>query len=541
MIRLSRSQSKIQSQVGNKKLLVLVHGWCRSPADLQPLADLLSKEKELENFDILSFGYGASFISNRRLDTVSAGLSTEIGIYHDDHDYEAIVLLGHSIGGLIARGAFLIAKGEASGHIKGYTHTWADQVGRIVLLAAPNRGSAYVERSWTGRQFFRAVTMLGQLKLIRDAFRGSVFITNLRIDWIRTMHHLKGKAPEIVQLLGEDDKEVAREDSEDVIQFRNAVHRMVAGEDHASIVKVRNREQPNYRLIYKYLTAPITSQEKEKQQRVAEKPDAVVFLVHGIRDYGEWLGRVQRMIHAEIPNSNFVVASYKYFSISQFLWKPARDRRVEIFRDQYTQALALYPDVPFHFVGHSFGTYILANSLKTFKSMRFHRVYFAGSVVPEDFDWDTCFDKGQILVIRNDCASKDYPVGFLCSALQVILSEDLGIGGFRGFHPGIHAAKFNQNRYFTGGHSAAIDQDANLASIAKFIAQDSINGDYPAPAGIMVDTISTKFSQLSKSAPILVPILGCIALSLLLLVAYFLRPYGAVLSVALLVFLLWRF
>lgn len=211
------------------------------------------------------------------------------------------------------------------------------------------------------------------------------------------------------------------------------------------------------------------------------------------------------------------------------------------FRDQYTQALALYADVPFHFIGHSFGTYILANSLKTFEAMRFDQVYFAGSVVPQAFDWETRFDKDQISVLRNDCAAKDYPVGFLCSALQVIWSKDLGIGGFRGFFPGIHAAKFDQNLYFTGGHSAALDQDANLASIAEFIAQDSIAGGYPAPAGIMVGEVSTWFDQLSKSAPILLPLLGIMALGLLFLVPYLFGPYGAVLSVAVLAFFLWRF
>ena len=107
-------------------------------------------------------------------------------------------------------------------------------------------------------------------------------------------------------------------------------------------------------------------------------------------------------------DTQVILTSYRYFPIAKFLWGPSRMRKVEWFRDEYTQAVARFPvDARFSFAAHSNGTFIIANVLREYSAIRFDRGYFAGSVVPEDFDWKRIINNGQLGLLRNDCCASE--------------------------------------------------------------------------------------------------------------------------------------
>jgi pimeloyl-ACP methyl ester carboxylesterase len=458
------------------KLLVLVHGYFKTAASLRPLIDVLRQDAALKEYDFLLLPYAVGRLRNASPDNLALTLNSSLtGMLRGGSNYTTITLLGHSLGGLLVRHMYLIAKGVTRLNDAIIDQPWADQVETLILVSSPNRGLSLQRWGWAGRLFIRLAARLGMAKLIYSALPGSEFITNLRLDWMEEMHQLGDAAPKVVQVLGTRDSEVLREDSIDVVQFKNACHLFVPDEDHNSIIDVHPGDQK-----YLFLRDAIITGEWLKKAvmespvgmdngaATAEPASAVVFLVHGIRDYGAWMEPLDKLIGLRDTQIKRIRPSYDYFSLLQFVLTPLRRSKLAWFRDQYTQARARYPGVPIHYIGHSNGTYILANTLKRFRSIKVERVYFAGSVLPRDFDWQDLFDHGQLKLLRNDCAAADWPVGVICAGLSPIMPRELGIAGFQGFTFG-DATLAHQLRYIAGGHGAAMDGADKQASIADFI------------------------------------------------------------------------
>src|SRR5262249_17464060 len=142
----------------------------------------------------------------------------------------------------------------------------------------------------------RLAGRLGVARLLGAALPGSELITNLRLDWMELMHQLGDAAPKVVQLLGTNDPIVKREDSIDVVQFKNACNLFVPNEDHTSIIDLHSTDEK-----YFFIRDAITGGERfrlvadaspmgvDNGQPIAQPVEGVVFLVHGIRDYGAWM------------------------------------------------------------------------------------------------------------------------------------------------------------------------------------------------------------------------------------------------------------
>jgi alpha-beta hydrolase superfamily lysophospholipase len=122
----------------------------------------------------------------------------------------SILLVGHSIGGLLVRAAYLMAAGALG--IKHPTYGWYKRVRRIVLLASMDRG-VRPDGSLRARLGAPLIQMLSLVKkpLVYHLFKGSVFITHLRISWIRYFRPLSDP-PEVAQIIGTRDDEVSVED-----------------------------------------------------------------------------------------------------------------------------------------------------------------------------------------------------------------------------------------------------------------------------------------------------------------------------------------
>ena len=142
----------------------------------------------------------------------------------------------------------------------------------------------------------------------------------------------------------------------------------------------------------------------------------VAFVVHGIRDYGTWLGTLEKEILKLDPAARVWRRRYPYFSILNFLRPEDRKAKVDRLVRDYADHRVAFPNAAFVCGGHSNGTYILANAMLEYRGLRFERVFLAGSVLPQEFDWRTIGRRGQVGSMRNDMANADIPVGFFCAA-----------------------------------------------------------------------------------------------------------------------------
>ena len=211
--------------------------------------------------------------------------------------------------------------------------------------------------------------------------------------------------------------------------------------------------------------------EMQETEKLFESPkEHFVFLVHGIRDYGGWTRVVSEELKGINPSLRDFSFRYGYFNILHFLLPAVRKNRARQFVDRYANEFSKNPESTFHFVGHSNGTFLLAEALKTYPGVQFESVYLAGSVVSGRFNWLRVFEREQVKRLRNDRANKDTPVGFLCGFLKSFY-PDLGLGGFRGFQrlPTENAYELD---WVEGGHGEAVSGQKRASSIARWVLEN---------------------------------------------------------------------
>ena len=214
----------------------------------------------------------------------------------------------------------------------------------------------------------------------------------------------------MIQLLGDIDNLVSEDDNKDLqaIARRPFAWVTVRGTGHGNIVDFEDKTRAGNLVLGEYrrrkfeLVTTKSFDEIEFQNEVQPfQPDTdvthLVFVVHGIRDLGEWAAAFEQELRAQFradrqassPDKLAVESiRYGYFGMGPFLLRPIREKYVKWFMDEYTEALARYPEArEVHFVGHSNGTYLMAAALKRYDSLDVKRVVFGGSVVRRDYDW----------------------------------------------------------------------------------------------------------------------------------------------------------
>lgn len=100
-------------------------------------------------------------------------------------------------------------------------------------------------------------------------------------------------------------------------------------------------------------------------------------------------------------------------------------------------------------IGHSFGTYLIAKSLKNISQTStpyFDRIILCGSVLKASYDWDEIIRRHNIKSILNDCALNDRPL-----VMSQAFAVGLGMAGRVGFKR--KHGQLIENRFFNGGHS----------------------------------------------------------------------------------------
>ena len=448
--------------------------------------------------DVLTFRYRP--LSNAAPEDVVLALRSQIDTRFREGSYSNVVLVGHSMGTLLLRRA-LVDASETS-------DTWASAVSRLVLLAGLNRGwdisghrpvdmkSTTWFSIWIGSWFGRFVGM-GNLALKMEA--GTTFVANLRLDWIEHMNKKSSKPIEVIQLLGDIDDLVSEEDNIDLAQVQsdNFAWLRVRGTGHTDIATFNDTKLHgtlkigDYRRD-KFLLAAVGTIAEIQEENVVqsilpnEKITHVVFVIHGIRDYGKWASAVEESLRDEFkrvtktkrgggsaPALAIESSRYGYFGMGPFLFQPNRLKYVKWLMEEYTDVRAKYPNAEhIHFFGHSNGTYLLARALEDYESLRINRAVFAGSIVRQEYRWKKIFHRRQVQQVLNLQATEDWVVATFPRFFELgwmrWMNNDIGSAGFNGFKD--IPDEVNNVAYVAGAHSAF---QAHIPEIARFL----IHGD----------------------------------------------------------------
>lgn len=437
-------------------------------------------------------------------------------------DYGEIILVGFSLGALLIRKAYVFGRGlnqDGLIPLPGRRREWTRKVSRILLLAGTSRGWTITPKPKHMPLAHFAVTWL-VLKLrwlpplrwigglILSIERGAPFIANLRLQWLELIAS-EEPLPPTIQLLGDRDDLVNQEDNIDIQLASSFLFKRLPQTGHASAIDfcTSGIGPQRKRLFQDALTKEITELEpdflpvepldadREVAMNTAEGCDDdevtdVILVLHGIRDYGDWptVARGQLDIVLEdhqrrsAENSGgredqiglgrviAVAAKYPRFSLYDFLFR--RHARVRWFVDRYTEIRARYPRSRCHFIGHSNGTYLMAQALLEYATVRFDRIALAGSVLPREFPWDQIVRSGRATAVRNDRASGDWVVAIfprswelLCGLLP-IGTPTIGGAGVLGFIQ-VEGSR-HEVFYLRGDHGAAVCK-VNHPSLFRFV------------------------------------------------------------------------
>src|SRR5436190_6809780 len=116
--------TEFEQNGSSKVLVVVVHAFTLGRKHLRDVVDVI--REQLPDADIYLPEYPAGLFSNTDLGRIAFEISTRIVELERDRarrlegkPYEEIILVGHSLGALPVRMAYLIARGRNLGHIFG--------------------------------------------------------------------------------------------------------------------------------------------------------------------------------------------------------------------------------------------------------------------------------------------------------------------------------------------------------------------------------------------------------------------------------------
>ena len=128
-----------ETEKAARKLVVVVPGMGQKTASWEPLIEELEKTGNVENAHWLRFDHGIGVLSRRPALQVAQELAARIkGCWEAEGEFSEVVLVGHSVGGVLIREAYLLGcRVDDQDH---GPEPWARRVQRIVLIASINRG-----------------------------------------------------------------------------------------------------------------------------------------------------------------------------------------------------------------------------------------------------------------------------------------------------------------------------------------------------------------------------------------------------------------
>jgi len=478
----------------HRSLIVALPSLAKDSGAWEALRDALNERGLLaEESDWLIYDHHIGRLSRLRLQDVTRDLEATIaGQWRANGGYDEITLVGHSVGALLVRKAWLNCVDPDQGD-EFTGRAWGRRVKRFVLFAGVSRGIDTETLPLFMRLATRLFEALPGTFSVEDMFRGSKFITDLRISWIRHFARLAPEErPTTVQLLGTHDTMVGRDDSIDLAAFPDNPAWNVPGAKHADLHRVEQLRNPLPRL---QLIADALQHVQKPDPSPVARPEAkkVLMIVHGIRAsrVDDWVQRARTRAQERWSDVEVVTPTYGYLSALRFALPSFRRRYARFFRDFYTETVSRHRRASISVLSHSNGTYALGRCLHDFGSIRLQRVVVAGSVLPSNFQWTPLIDGRRVMGVRSDGGHLDWPVAIMCSLLRGLGMRDVGTGGFDGF---MESGLTEDVRYHRGGHDAMLSE-RNIDSMLSFLFE----GTPAARTDEMVDD-SPWMRRLSRAA-----------------------------------------
>ncbi len=518
----------------SKRLVVVVHGLGKSLF----IQDVFVAVREVfEDADVMTLKYDSSLWSHQTAPELAEFLARRIGDQwarrrDQGHPYEAITLVGHSIGVLLIRAAFLMAMGsQFTSQPYGGTKDWGTCVDRIVSLAGLNNGWAHPKVGLLHAPFLHllrfAADALGKAEYLLSVAEGAPFIVDLRLHWLEKapqitpkLIHLRGNAPDLITSTDTDGDLFLVPDVKGRIIERTAhLNVAVHNKETAEAIWMAYSRIPS---LWNWIRHPIQSsqqyfnvfafnwllvddrntQDSVFQERKKELTDAlgagahashasfrppiqdksiktVVMIRHGIRDFASgWPNQLATEIAKQTSSPVHADATgYQRFSMFQFLIPGARRAKVRLLMAEYTRHRVKYPEAEFCYFGHSYGTYLLAKALISHQSCKFNRIAFGGSVVCTDFDWNAVVDEDHAKKILNIRADSDLTVALFPGSferLRIFLNQEQpriwsDVLGFAGVHGFAKGAGTAVTNILIPGDHGASTETKRHQAIAEFL------------------------------------------------------------------------
>jgi pimeloyl-ACP methyl ester carboxylesterase len=506
----------LQHTDGHRRLVVLVHGLLGRKM-FSSAIDLA--REALPASDLLIVDYDSGVLSNGSPYAIANAIERRIHDAHTQNGYDDIVLVGHSMGGLLLRKALVWGHGleedrDTFGR-KG-PRAWVSATHRFVSLATINRGWSIDPRPkkmdlstylsiWFGERLAR-YSHTGKLGLAMR--KGSPFVADGRVQWISLCRNSGATTrviPQTIQLLGDCDDLVSKDDGMDLIAAKDTIfvtldatgHREIGAALGGGQTKADQDRREKVKLAMQGRLDLLDPDQTGKPEEDLSVTD-LVYVMHGIRDYGEWTDTLRAVIEAEAVHANqgadkkvaVVNKKYGHFPLLPFLFHRDRQKNVRRFMDEYTENRAKFPRAEtFDFVGHSNGTYILASALLNYSTLNVRRVLFAGSVVPKHYEWLRLVEGKRAQHVVNVVAAGDWVVALFPRFFEQIADWlgirptrgllDIGSAGFRGFQDASDAKKRIENAQFAAGsHGTGVDakNEHKLKAIARYILFGDMSG-----------------------------------------------------------------
>jgi len=424
--------------------------------------------------------------------------------------YEKVVLVGYSAGSLLIRKALAWGLDELQdfprpGLAAQYRWDWAfpggsheTKLDRLILIAGMNRGWSLqgqpkhmkLREYWS----YRALVLLGRTRLVANLImmleRGTPFVVDLRLQWLRL--GARGVLPLTIQLLGGLEDLVSENDNLDAGVIGGFAVISVPKTRHYEMNLFKDTDDPEAGILRANLLREALAGDKAELLRRRgyqtpakfanrRPPSAIVLIAHGIRSTADWSGRLKNALETRDRSLWVGHAGYGHLSILGFMIFPIRRRHVRWLADRLTErsleALAVMAPserdeaiasqaaatnvVPVHFIGHSNGTWLAAQLMKTYRAANFQRVALCESPVHRLFPWRRFHDDGRFTRLRNERAASDYAVGLAAYFFSEVagflrIPTDVGDGGRVGFQdPPQHG--YIDTAYLPGGHSAGTE------------------------------------------------------------------------------------
>jgi len=204
------------------------------------------------------------------------------------------------------------------------------------------------------------------------------------------------------------------------------------------------------------LLASINYAASSKLGQINDKFRLNVLTVHGIKTFGAWQTNLERLIKSHCKDVRVNTYKYGLYSAISFAIPFIRAYEVKRLTKQLRDIFDRGNDEHLVIFSHSFGTYLVAHSLKLLHSegvkLNIKLIVTSGSVLPNKFDWSFLLKSSDAKII-NDCGTSDN---------VLLLSEALvygtGMAGRTGFHSLLSERLIN--RYFDGGHSHYFESSA---------------------------------------------------------------------------------